>query len=308
MPGTTIEASIATAAGLLARTLRGSLATELEGALARGEMSLHYQPRVALADGRRAGAEALLRWRHPERGNIPPDQFIPLAEGTGQILGLGAWVLREAAREAAGWPAAAGTVSVNVSAAQVNTGALPRQVAAALAESGLPPERLELELTESRCLTDTPETRRMLGTLRDQGIGLALDDFGTGYASLSRLRRLPFSTLKLDRSFIGTLPEGVADAAILRAVRALASALRLRLVAEGVEREAQRDFLARLGCEEAQGWLFGRAVPAEVLRGAWGPAGPLAFPPEMPIPAGACPLPASPSSAPAWPASPLPIA
>jgi len=308
MPEQSLKLRLDAAAGMLARGLKRRLAQDLRGALGRGEFALHYQPRIALADGARAGAEALLRWTHPRRGSVPPDRFIPVAEHTGLINPIGGWVLREAASEAAGWPAAAGTVSVNVSARQVHEGVLPGQVDAALAESGLPPERLELELTESLSLEDTPDTRRMLGALRDRGIGLALDDFGTGYASLSRLRRLPFSTLKLDRSFVGNLPEDREDAAILRAVRALASALSLRLVAEGVEREAQREFLTRLGCEEAQGWLFGRPVPPEVLRRAWDGASPLAAGPEKPTLPGACPSPASPSSAPASPVFLSPMA
>jgi EAL domain-containing protein (putative c-di-GMP-specific phosphodiesterase class I) len=296
--GRTLDA----AAEDLARGLRRRLATDLRGALDAGELSLHYQPRVALPDAQLMGAEALLRWQHPGHGNIPPNSFIPLAEASDLILPLGAWVLREATREAAGWPPEAGSVSVNISARQVAAGVLPAQVEAALAESGLPPERLELELTESLALDAGEANRRMLCRLRDRGIGLALDDFGTGYGSLARLRRLPFSTLKLDRSFIGNLPEDAEDAAILRAVKAMAKALRLRLVAEGVERAEQRDFLQGIGCEEAQGWLFGRPVPAPALRAGWqrrrglvGCAGPA-------MPAAALPCPAAPPPAAARPA------
>jgi EAL domain-containing protein (putative c-di-GMP-specific phosphodiesterase class I) len=265
--GRTLDA----AAGELAQSLRRRLAGALHGALERGEFALHYQPRVALPDARVMGAEALLRWHHPEHGNVLPNSFIPLAEASDLILPLGGWVLREATREAAGWPPEAGSISVNISARQVAAGVLPAQVDAALAESGLPPERLELELTESLALDASEANRRMLGRLRDRGIGLALDDFGTGYGSLARLRRLPFSTLKLDRSFIGNLPDDAEDAAILHAVRAMARALRLRLVAEGVERAEQRDFLQGIGCEEAQGWLFGRPAPASALRARWQP-------------------------------------
>jgi EAL domain-containing protein (putative c-di-GMP-specific phosphodiesterase class I) len=294
---TSMQKTLDKAAGTLGRGLRRRLTEDLRGAIGRGEMCVHYQPRISLADGRAAGAEALLRWYHPTHGAVSPDTFIPLAETSDLILRLGGWVLREATREAAQWPAAAGTISVNVSARQVECGLLPAQVARALAESGLPSARLDLELTESLSLEDSPETLRMLAALRDQGIGLALDDFGTGYGSLARLRRLPFTSLKLDRSFVGNLPEDREDAAILRAVRDLAAALRLRLVAEGVERETQRRFLAGLGCEEAQGWLFGRPVPPAELRRRWEAAPPLAESPDGAAPGRACPIPALPSLA-----------
>ncbi|MBL6455106.1 EAL domain-containing protein [Belnapia sp. T6] len=249
--------------------MRRRLRADLRGAIRRGEMSLSYQPRIALADGRLTGAEALLRWNHPAHGPIPPATFIPLAEASSLILHLGGWVLREAAREAALWPESAGIVSVNVSARQIEAGLLPAQVAEALAESGLPSDRLELELTETLALEERPETLRMLAALREDGIGLALDDFGIGHASLARLRWLPFTALKLDRSFLAHIPEEREDMAILRAIRDLSHALRIRMVAEGVERDAQRRCLEALDCEEAQGWLFGRPVPAELLRQRW---------------------------------------
>lgn len=268
MPLNDMGCALDAAAEQLARGLRRGLLDELRGARGRGELALHYQPRVALPGGRSLGAEALLRWSHPTRGQVPPNRFIPLAEASDLILPLGAWVLREAALEATTWPAG-GIVSVNVSARQLKSGVITQQVEAALGESGLDPARLELELTESLALADEEESRRVMTALRDRGIGLALDDFGTGHASLSRLRRLPFSTLKLDRSFIGNLPGDAEDAAILRAVRQLATALRLRLVAEGVERPEQRDFLVELGCEEAQGWLFGHPMPPPALHAHW---------------------------------------
>jgi EAL domain-containing protein (putative c-di-GMP-specific phosphodiesterase class I) len=304
MPPSSMGRALDAAAEDLARGLRRRLTTDLRGALDRGELALHYQPRVALPDARVLGAEALLRWQHPKHGNIPPNSFIPLAEASDLILPLGGWVLREAAREAAGWPPEAGSVSVNISARQIQAGVLPAQVEAALAESGLPPERLELELTESLALDTTEANQRMLGRLRDRGIGLALDDFGTGYGSLARLRRLPFSTLKLDRSFIGNLPGDAEDAAILQAVRAMAKALRLRLVAEGVERAEQRDFLQGIGCEEAQGWLFGRPVPAPALRARWQQVPGLADRAAGAMPAGGLPCPAAPSRVAALPAPP----
>ncbi|MDB5372245.1 MAG: putative signal transduction protein containing a rane domain, an and a domain [Belnapia sp.] len=301
------------------RSLRRRLTNDLRGAIGRGEMALVYQPRINLADGSMAGAEALLRWTHPIHGAIPPMTFIPLAEASDLILRLGGWVLRQATREAAGWPAVAGTVSVNVSARQIDTGLLSSQVAAALADSGLPPARLELELTESLALDDPPETLELLGSLRAAGIGLALDDFGTGYGSLARLRRLPFTALKLDRSFLRRIPADAEDVAVLRAVQGLAVALGLRLVAEGVEQEAQYRVLVELGCAEAQGWLFGRPVPPEVLRQRWSPripamaGGDLALRGESPVAKPACLIPSpsparsgssssgSPSSVPALP-------
>lgn len=258
------------ATGQLSRALRHRLMADLRGAASAGQLALHYQPRVALHDGRTAGAEALLRWRHPRRGNIPPGLFIPIAERSEVITTLGGWVLREAAREAARWPAEAGTISVNVSARQLRSGLLLRQVAHALDESGLPPERLELELTETLLFDTSAETLMTLASLRDAGVSLALDDFGTGFASLSALKRLPLSTLKLDRGFVRNLPHDREDAAIVRAVRMMARALNLQLVAEGVETEDQRAFLSGIGCEEAQGYLFGRPAAAESLRAYWG--------------------------------------
>ena len=175
----------------------------------------------------------------------------------------------------------------------MDTGLLSAQVAAALAESGLPPDRLELELTESLSIEDRVETRHMLSAFRDEGISLALDDFGTGHASLARLRRLPFTAVKLDRSFLApTIPNDQNDVAILQAVYDIGQALRVRLVAEGVEQDAQRRFLVELGCEEAQGSLFGRPVPPEVLRRRWDSRPALAGWVEGPVPAGALHSPA----------------
>ena len=255
---------IALAAGLLDRALRRRMATDLRGAIGRGELTLHYQPRIRLADGRRNGVEALLRWHHAARGPVPPAAFIPIAEGSDLIVALGGWALRRAAADAARHPEL-GRVSVNISARQLAAGVLPAQVDLALAESGLAPERLELELTESLPLAEGTQVAAMLGALRGRGIGLALDDFGTGYASFARLRRLPFNTLKLDQSLVAPVPGQPADLAILRAVRDLGRAMRLRLVAEGVETPAQRVLLAELGFDEAQGYLFGCPMPLEML-------------------------------------------
>jgi EAL domain-containing protein (putative c-di-GMP-specific phosphodiesterase class I) len=170
---------MAIAAGLLDRALRRRLATDLRGAIRRGELALHYQPRIRLADGHRNGAEALLRWHHTARGSVPPAAFIPIAEGSDLIVALGGWALRRAAADAARHPEL-GRVSVNISARQLAAGILPAQVDLAFAESGLAPERLELELTESLPLAEGTQVAAMLGALRGRGIGLALDDFGTG--------------------------------------------------------------------------------------------------------------------------------
>ncbi len=261
-----------TATGQLSLALRRRLTRELRHSLESGGLSLHYQPRVILHDGRTSGAEALLRWQHPRHGNIPPGTFIPIAETSDLITDIGDWVLRHATQEAAGWatPAAGekapSVVSVNVSARQLRGGRLLGQVARALEESGLAPERLELELTESMLIDGSADTLLTLAAIRDLGVGLALDDFGTGYASLSVLKRLPLTTLKLDRAFVRDLPHDAEDTAIVRAVQSIAGALRLEVVAEGVETEEQRAFLNSIGCEEAQGYLFGRPAAPEHLR------------------------------------------
>ena len=262
--GPITDSPIVRAAGLLDRALRRRMATDLRGAIGRGELTLHYQPRIRLADGRRNGAEALLRWHHAARGAVPPAAFIPVAEGSDLIVEIGGWALRRAAAEAALHPEL-GRVSVNISARQLAAGVLPAQVDLALADSGLAPERLELELTESLPLAEGTRVAAMLGALRGRGIGLALDDFGTGYASFARLRRLPFNTLKLDRSLVAPLPGQPADLAILRAIRDLGRAMQLRLVAEGVETPAQQALLAELGFEEAQGFRFGGPMPLAML-------------------------------------------
>ena len=267
-----MQPSLSLAAGQLSRALRRKLSLDLREALETDKLTLHYQPRVTLDDGRACGAEALLRWNHPKRGSIPPGLFIPIAEASDLITDIGGWVLCQATREAAGWlqnPAlkqVSAVVSVNVSARQLRAGVLLDQVARALDESGLPPERLELELTESMLVDGSTDTLLTLAAIRDLGVGLALDDFGTGYASLSVLKRLPLNTIKLDRAFIRDLPHDAEDTAIVRAVQQIASALKLEVVAEGVETEDQRAFLTGIGCEEAQGYLFGRPASAEHMR------------------------------------------
>jgi diguanylate cyclase (GGDEF)-like protein/PAS domain S-box-containing protein len=247
---------------------------ELHRALERDELVLHYQPQVDLHTRTMVGLEALVRWRHPTRGLLLPGEFIPLAEDSGLIVPLGSWVVGEACRQAAAWQiprTAAGqdqarlNVSVNVSAHQIADPSFPRQVATALEESGLDPDRLWLEITESTLMGHGDLTIGTLISLRDLGLHLEIDDFGTGYSSLSYLKRLPIETLKVDRSFIDELDSNQDDVAIVRAIIALGESLGLSVLAEGVERLTQAEQLQRLNCYLAQGFLFGRPLPADAL-------------------------------------------
>lgn len=240
------------------------LERELRAATAAGAFTLHYQPRLSLATGEIEANEALIRWPDRKRGMIPPNTFIPIAERSDLINLIGAWVLVEACTEAVGWGKF--NLSVNVSARQLQSGVLPVQLAMALEHSGLPPDRLELELTESMLVDGSTDTLLALSAIRDLGVGLALDDFGTGFASLSMLKRLPLTVMKLDRSLVRELPMNREDAAIVRAVIATGHAMRLTVVAEGIETEAQRAFLSGIGCDEGQGYLFSHPLPAAQLR------------------------------------------
>ena len=231
-------------------------------ALERGDFRLHYQPQVELASGRVVGAEALLRWRDADLGDVSPGEFIPVAEESGFIVALGDWVLGEAVRQAAVWRAAGQpvAVSVNVSALQFQQPGFVGRVAAVLQEQGLPARLLELELTESILVQDADEALARLRALDRIGVQLAIDDFGTGYSSLGYLKRFPIRRLKIDRSFIKGLPGDESDVGIATAVIQLARALKLRVVAEGVETVAQRDFLREAGCDEYQGFLHAPAL------------------------------------------------
>jgi EAL domain-containing protein (putative c-di-GMP-specific phosphodiesterase class I) len=231
-----------------------------------GRFFLMYQPKVDLRTGRIFGVEALIRWRHPEHGMVPPPRFIGLAEESGLIVAIGEWVLRTACRQARVWVDAgldALTVSVNVSARQFEEKHLVERIAVALRDSGLPPGALELEVTESLLMRDLNQAVARMRELKDMGVSLSIDDFGTGYSSLSALKSFPISTLKIDKSFVRDLGHSLDDQAIALAVISLGHRLHLRVIAEGVETEEQRDFLSANDCDEMQGYLFSPPVPAE---------------------------------------------
>ncbi len=238
---------------------------DLREALMRGEFALAYQPQVDAATNQICGFEALLRWHHPVEGLISPDEFIPLAEETGLIGPIGAWVLRQACAEAAGWPGAL-RVAVNLSPIQFRKRDLVNSVRSALQASGLTPERLELEITEGVLLAENEANLAMLHELRALGVRIAMDDFGTGYSSLSYLRSFPFDKIKIDRSFVSQIGESAHCTAIVRAVTGLAASLGIVTTAEGVETAAQLAHLRAEGCQEVQGFFFSRPVGAARVR------------------------------------------
>ena len=243
---------------------RAALETGLREALLKEQFSLYYQAQVAHG-GQLTGAEALVRWQHPERGMVSPADFIPLAEDTGLILPLGRWVLEEACTQLARWAARADlaplTLAVNVSARQFHHSGFVDQVLAVLARTGANPHRLKLELTESLLVTNVEDVIAKMNALKAHGVGFSLDDFGTGYSSLSYLKRLPLDQLKIDQGFVRDILDDSNDAAIAKMVIALADTLGLSVIAEGVETEAQRDFLSHQGCHAYQGYLFSRPLP-----------------------------------------------
>ena len=255
------------------------LVRDLRQAIADEALTLHYQPQYDTDGQSLVGYEALLRWMHPTRGNVPPGDFIGVAESSGLIEPLGCWVLRRACREAAGWPQTL-AVSVNLSAAQFRSDDLLTTVAAALDESGLPAERLELEITESLLMSNTERVLRTLHALSAMGVRIAMDDFGTGYSSLAYLWRFPFDKVKIDRSFTQGLGTDPKVGLIVRSIVSLAHSMEIRVNAEGVETSAQLGALQRYGCDELQGFLLGRPAPAETLshRGA------VAAAPGRPVP------------------------
>lgn len=239
---------------------RRSLTHDLREALARGQLSVHYQVQTSIASGDICGYEALLRWEHPRLGFISPAEFIPLAEENGLILGIGAWVLREACAHAVSWLPPY-KVAVNLSPVQFAHADLPKLVETVLVETGLAPERLELELTETAIFADRERSLDVLQRIKAIGVNIALDDFGTGYSSLDTLRSFPFDKIKLDQSFIGEAGSSRQATAIIRAVLALGKSLGIPVLAEGIETEAQLTLLADEGCDEVQGYLLGRPAP-----------------------------------------------
>jgi len=253
---------------------RLSLEIDLRKAIERGGLEVHYQPQVDVVSGRVVGVEALARWTHPERGPIPPAEFIPLAEETGLIEPLGALVLRTACAQAARWRAEGrGTrVAVNLSGRQFRRRDLPEQIARVLAETGLDPALLDLEITESVAMEDAEASGTVLFGLKALGVRVSLDDFGTGYSSLAYLKKLPIDALKLGAGFVREVTVNANDAAIARATFVLAHELNLRVIAEGVEHAEQLAFLKRHACDEYQGFLFSRAVPAEEAASTFTPA------------------------------------
>ena len=244
---------------------RRELEMDLRKALVSKEFELHYQPLVNLESNDVNAFEALLRWNHPKRGLVSPADFIPVAEETGLIVPLGEWVLKSACYEAVDWPDDI-KVAVNLSPAQLNNRNLLNVVIGALAETGLPARKLQLEITETVLLHNTFGTLQTLHELRKLGVQIALDDFGTGYSSLSYLRSFPFDKIKIDRSFIQDLANGSEPVAIVQAVANLAKCLNMTSTAEGVETQQQMDILQSMGCTEMQGYLFSRARPAKEIR------------------------------------------
>ncbi|VXB26159.1 GGDEF domain-containing protein [Pseudomonas sp. 8AS] len=244
---------------------RLELESDLRHALEQDQFSLYYQPQFS-GDGKRlTGVEALLRWRHPQRGLVAPGEFIPVLEELGLVVQVGDWVIEEACRQLKAWHAAkvrVPKVSVNLSARQFADGQLGARISRMLAESGVPPACLELELTESILMRDVDETLQILVSLKKLGLCIAVDDFGTGYSSLNYLKQFPIDVLKIDRSFVDGLPEGERDGQIARAIIAMAHSLGLAVIAEGVETQAQLDFLREHGCDEVQGYLFGKPMQA----------------------------------------------
>jgi diguanylate cyclase (GGDEF)-like protein len=244
---------------------RANLEKDLRAAIQSNALELFFQPQYVLTTDRLCGFEALLRWRHPVRGMISPGEFVPLAEETGLIVPIGAWVLHQACREAMGWPGSL-TVSVNLSAVQFQSSAVVNSVREALEASGLPAARLDLEITETVLLDKSGATMGILSELHELGATIAMDDFGTGYSSLSYLRSFPFDTIKIDQSFVRDLAERDDARAIIRAIVGLGQSLGMKTLAEGVETQEQLAHLRREGCDEAQGYLFSKPIPASDAR------------------------------------------
>ncbi|NNL67431.1 MAG: EAL domain-containing protein, partial [Myxococcales bacterium] len=243
-----------------------SLESDLRAAIDADQIDLHFQPKVELASGRLTGFEALARWNHPARGLVPPDRFIPVAEAAGLMIALGERVLRKACLQVKEWrrlelPPV--RISVNISAHQFATDAIGEMVQAVLRETPVSPRQLDIEITESAMMLNKDVTENVLRMLKGFGITVAIDDFGTGYSSLSYLKGFPVDSIKIDRAFVRDITEDPDDAALTAAIISMAKALNLRIVAEGVETEEQLAFLRERGCDEAQGYLFSKPLPAE---------------------------------------------
>lgn len=248
---------------------RLALENALKRALDSGELELYYQPQLSLDKGVVLGAEALLRWNHPEQGLVTPDEFIPIAEQSALINRIGSWVLGQACHQLRQWQDEGLTgfkLAINLSGRDLWNNPLEEHIDAALADSGCRPETLELEITESFLVHQPEKTRALLHALRDRGISVAIDDFGTGYSALGYLKQYPMNRLKIDRSFVMDVTEDAFDAAIVRTVIALGHSLGLTVIGEGVETQPQADFLREAGCDLAQGYLFARPMPAEAFR------------------------------------------
>ena len=265
---------------------RRMLELDLRTSLGKDEMRLHYQPLVNVETGHIAGYEALLRWEHPTRGIVMPNEFVPIAEDTGMIVQLGEWVIRQALEEASNWPDHL-CIAVNLSPAQMRSPSLISTIISALARTGVAPARLELEITESVLMQDSEANLDTLHKLRSLGVRIALDDFGTGYSSLNYLRSFPFDKIKIDRCFVSEIDTREDCRAIIRSVVALANSLGMVTTAEGVEREEQMSQLREEGCVEVQGFLFSKAIPSGELTDLRGvrPPDPPSKPADLPAPA-----------------------
>jgi Amt family ammonium transporter len=247
---------------------RANLELDLRHALDREELSMHYQPIVSLSDGRLIGFEALLRWSHHERGSIPPNKFIPIAEESGLIQPITVWILKETCSQLSRWRTISHAarellVSVNISGKHLSTDDLIDDVELALEVSKLPPELLKLEVTESVAMENAEHTINVLNELKRIGVQLSIDDFGTGYSSLSYLHRLPFDTLKIDRAFVSRVDDKGENSEILQTIISLAKNLKMRVIAEGIETESQLAVLRNLGCDFGQGYLLAKPQSRE---------------------------------------------
>ncbi|TXH05532.1 MAG: bifunctional diguanylate cyclase/phosphodiesterase [Nevskiaceae bacterium] len=245
-----------------------ALAGNMRKALDTGQFFIEFQPEVCLKTGKVMAVEALVRWRHPKRGVVPPAEFIALAEETGLIIPLGEWVLRTACREVVNLQKACGAplaLAVNVSPRQLQQKDWSETVRSALLDSGMNPRHLELEITEGMLMQNPDESAELLDALRQQGVGVVIDDFGTGYSSLAYLTRFPIDKIKIDRSFVRDLTFDVTDAAVIDAIIAMSHSLKIRVIAEGVETPEQLHYLRERGCDEAQGYHFSKAVTADQI-------------------------------------------